>query len=331
METLIQAHKEENRKKAKVGAIIWLILLMMILIFPFMTIPDPPPEQEGIVVNLGMIDIGDGDQNAPMAEATTASEPTEVEPIESQPEEKPEPDPKPEPQKEEKKKPKKETKKPEPVKVKDTKKVITDNSKELALQKKKAAEAEAARKKAAEKAAQKAAADAEKAAKKAAADAKRAAEAEAARKKAAAEAARKAAEAAKKAEADNLKSGLSGLFGGKGDTGTAGNQGNPDGDPNADALKGISTGAGKVGGGISNRGGKGPKITDQSQATGRVVVKVCVDANGKVLSAAYTQSGSTTNDSTLRRLAEANAKKWTFKAGDLDKSCGTITYDFKVK
>ena len=118
---------------------------------------------------------------------------------------------------------------------------------------------------------------------------------------------------------------------GKGNTGTPGNQGDPNGDPNASNLDGISTGSGMVGGGLGNRGGKGPKITDKSQATGRVVVKVCVDSRGKVVSAKYTQSGSTTSNSQLRRLAESNAKKWSFKPGELDKQCGTITYEFKVK
>jgi len=340
METLIEANQEDDQKKARVGAIIWIILLFMILIFPFMTIPNPPPGQEGIIVNLGLIDIGEGDENAPIAEANEAtSEPEAQETPEEETKPEPEEKPKEEPKKE-KKPVKKEQKKPEKVKVKETKKVIEDNSKELALQKKKA-EAEARKKaekaqKAKEAQEQQKAADrkakqkADEARKKAEAEARRKAEVAALK---AAEKARKEAEAlAEKNEADNLKSGLSGLFGGgKGNTGEEGNQGTKDGSPDSDILEGISTGAGKVGGGLSSRGGKGPKITDNSQATGTVVVKVCVDSSGRVVSSKYTQGGSTTSNPQLVKLAEANARSWSFKAGELDKTCGTITYDFKVK
>ena len=94
---------------------------------------------------------------------------------------------------------------------------------------------------------------------------------------------------------------------------------------------GISTGDGKVGGGLGNRDGLGPRINDKSQTTGSVVVKVCVDARGNVVHANFTLRGSTIVNSQLCRLAEANARKWKFKPGELDKQCGTIIYDFQVK
>ncbi len=129
--------------------------------------------------------------------------------------------------------------------------------------------------------------------------------------------------------------GLFGGGGGQGNTGTAGNQGSPDGDPDSKVLEGISTGAGKVGTGLANRGGAGPSIEDNSQVFGTVVIWVCIDTDGTVLSAKFTQGKqgetSTTSDPRLIRLAEANAKKWKFKTGLLDKQCGTITYDFKPK
>ena len=118
----------------------------------------------------------------------------------------------------------------------------------------------------------------------------------------------------------------------KGKTGTSGNQGDPGGDPNSNVLEGISTGSGKVGGGLGSRGVlASPKVTDNSQKTGRVVVKVCVDSTGKVISAKFTQGGSTTTDSRLRAVAEKNALRWKFSKGTMDKQCGTITYDFKVQ
>jgi TonB family protein len=310
---------ERYQNTARTIATIAGILFLVLFFWNLLTYQDPPPGQSGILVSFGQPNIGQGDEvSAPPPAAAEeevveeteeeVSEPEVSEPEVSEPEVAPEPTPS----------------KPEPSSQKD---VIEDKrSKELALQKKKDEE-----RKKVEDAKRKAEADAKK---KAEADAKRKADAEA-KRKAEAEAARKAEEARKKAEADKLKGEIGGLFGqtgdGKGNTGSSGNQGDPNGDPNSDILTGISTGGGKVGGGLGNRGGNGPRITDKSQATGRVVVKVCVDARGNVLSAKFTQSGSTTSNSQLRSLAESNAQKWKFKPGELDKQCGTITYEFKVK
>ena len=88
-----------------------------------------------------------------------------------------------------------------------------------------------------------------------------------ARRKAEEEAARKAQEEAdrKQAEYDEASKQYGDLFGsGKGKTNTAGNQGDPNGDPNAKNLEGISTGSGTVGGGLGDRG------ADEAQA--RLVV-----------------------------------------------------------
>ena len=142
------------------------------------------------------------------------------------------------------------------------KKVKTDErSKELALKKKKEQEKREREKAEADR-------------KKAEADAKRKAEAEAKRK--AAEAAKRKAEeeARKKAEFEKAKNKYGSAFDkgkGRGDKDKAGNQGVEDGDPNSDVLTGISTGSGRVGGGLSNRGGRGPSIQENFQETGTVV------------------------------------------------------------
>ncbi len=294
------------------------ILFLVLFFFKLLKYYDPPLEQSGILVSFGQPEIGQGEEvSAPPApveeeEVEEENEPEVSEPEVSEPEVS-------------------EPEVPDPVEETPTptvdKEVVEDTrSKEIALKKKKEQERklEEERKKRAEELEAKKKADAER---------KKREEAE--RKRKEAEAKRKAEEARKKAEADKLKGEIGGLFGqtgeGKGNTGTPGNQGDPNGDPNASNLEGISTGSGRVGGGLGNRGGKGPAITDKSQATGKVVVKVCVDSNGRVISAKYTQSGSTTSNSQLRRIAEANARKWTFKRGELDKQCGTITYDFRVK
>lgn len=309
MDMAISQQEEKNKKRGMITSISVHIGLILLALLPLLAFPDPPPGQEGILVNLGLIDTGEGDDNAGPAEAAEPEESDDQEAAKAEEtveevEDEPEPEVK---------------KDPEPVKEKEV--VKTEDPREIALKRKREKERkdqeELERKKQAE------------------AEAKRKAEAE---KKRLAEAAKKKKadeEARKKAEADKFKSEIGGLFGegkGKGDTGKAGNQGDPGGDPNASNLEGISTGSGTVGGGLDNRGvSRAPKITDNSQKEGTVVVKVCVDLNGNVISSEFTQRGSTTADSQLKRLAVSNAKKWRFSKGNVDKQCGTITYRFKVK
>ena len=161
------------------------------------------------------------------------------------------------------------------------------------------------------------------------AEMKRQQEAEEARKRAEAEAIAK-----KQAEADANKKQFSNILSGsgKGSTDTPGNQGDPNGDPNAAVLEGISSGSGMVGGGLGDRGVLyEPRIQDNSQKTGKVVVNVCVDQAGDVVSATYTQRGSTTTDSELKDLAIRSAKKFRFTDSEIEKQCGTITIDFKLQ
>lgn len=301
MESIITHEEKKNSNRGKVISVAVHIGLILLALLPLLSYPDPPPGQEGILVNLGLPDIGQGDDNAgptAAAEPEVAEETPEVE--ESQPE--PEP----------------EVSEPEPVPEREV--VETENPEEIALKRKREEERkqqeEADRKKRAE-------------------EAKRQAEAEA-KRQAEAEAKRKAEEEARRqAEADKLKNDIGGLFGdggGKGNTGTSGNQGDPNGDPNAANLEGISTGSGRVGGGLGSRGVlKSPSVAENSQKAGTVVVSVCVNSSGEVISAEYTQRGSTTGDSQLVSAAIRNAKNWQFSQGSVDKQCGTISYNFKVR
>ena len=330
MDTLNQK-EEKNKKSGAAFSFTVHIGLLILAIMPFLTFPDPPPGQEGIVVNLGTPDVGQGEENAPIASAEpeqSEEEPTQAEPEvveEEVVEDVVEEEVKPEPVKEEVKPKKEEAKKKKIVKTEDPNAVRLRKEKEA----KKKADAAKAKKRAEEEAKKRAAAK-----KKADAEAKKRAEAEAKRK---AEAAAKAKAAADAKKYNDAKNKYGSLFGGgdgdgKGNTGKPGNQGDKDGDPNSDRLTGISTGSGKVGGGLGGRGLLGsPKLTDTSQKTGRVVLKVCVNSSGKVISAKYTQRGSTTNDARLRSIAQKNAMKWKFSKGAMEKQCGTITYDFKVK
>lgn len=292
MSMVVTQEEPKNRRRGVTLSVIVHITLLIIALLPLLTYPDPPPGQEGILVNLGLPDQGQGDENAAAAESEPAAaepEPEEVTP----PQEETAP-------------------KPEPVKEKEV--LQTEDPEEIALKRKREQERK-----------QQEETD------------RKAREEEARRKAAADEAKRKAAEedARRKAEADKMKGTIGGLFGdgkGKGKTGTSGNQGDPNGDPNAEALEGISTGSGKTGGGLLGRGVvSSPKVVENSQKQGTVVVEVCVNADGDVTSAKFTQRGSNTSDGALVRAAVDNAKSWRFSKGSVDQQCGTITYNFKLQ
>jgi len=88
-------------RKGLTGTIIYHILLILLLIFAGLTYPDPPPEEEGILVNFGTDDTGFGDyepegddQNAGDPDLPVVEESTKPvqEVVETSP---PKPDPKP--------------------------------------------------------------------------------------------------------------------------------------------------------------------------------------------------------------------------------------------
>lgn len=303
MENILSHREQQNQRRGKVISVAVHIGLILLALLPLLHYPDPPPGQEGILVNLGLPDQGQGDENAGPAEPSAPEvEPQEdiPEPEESMPE------------------PVEEVRKPEPTPQKEV--IETEDPNEIALKRKRAEERQ--REEADRRQRQR-----EEAEKRAQEEADRRAQAEARR--------RAEAEAQRKAEADKLKNEIGGLFGegsGKGNTGKPGNQGDPGGDPDASRLEGISTGSGQVGGGLGSRGVmRSPTVSENSQKSGTVVISVCVDADGDIISAEYTQRGSTTADSQLVAAAVRNAKSWQFSKGSVDKQCGTITYNFKVR
>lgn len=288
----VSQQEQKNKRYGVIISSIFHTLVIILLLIPLLTYPDPPPGQEGILVNLGIPDIGQGEENAGPSQPVAEQE--------SEPEAEPTPTKEREVQK---------PTKTNPAPQKDV--VRTEDPDAVALREQQKRE------------------QAERDRQEREAEARRQAEAEA-RRKAAEE------EARKKAEADKLKDQIGGLFGdgkGKGNTGKQGNQGDPGGDPNAGNLEGISTGSGSVGGGLSDRGvsRRGPGVQDNSQSVGSAVISVCVDRDGNVISADFTQKGSTISDGSLRSKAIADAKQWKFGKGDVDKQCGTITYRFKVQ
>jgi TonB family protein len=294
MATFALSPDEQKRKRDAyiVSSTVTAIVIFLMLI-KFFHYPDPPPAPEGILVNLGLPDQGQGEENTPGPLAPTPA-PEKPQPEKSQPEIK-------------------ETKpvtKPTttPV-VKDKPVVTTEDPNAVAIKERQDKE-------------RRDKAEADRVAREQA-EARQRAEDERQRKE---------------SEAKATKDQIGGLFGGggkgtgKGNTGKPGNQGDPNGDPNSKNLEGITTGTGSVGGSLGNRNVvSAPRITDNSSLEGTVVIRVCVDANGSVMSADYTQQGSTTSNSTLVNLAVNNAKKWKFSAGEVDKQCGTVTYRFKVQ
>lgn len=122
--------------------------------------------------------------------------------------------------------------------------------------------------------------------------------------------------------------GNGGVTGGTGDnpfgksSGTGGGSGGGDG-----TGTGASIGGGLGGRKVVSRG----RISDNSQKQGRVVIAVCVDSGGRVISADYRLSGSTTSDNVLKSKALAAAKGYRFGSSNVAQECGTITFNFKLQ
>lgn len=117
-----------------------------------------------------------------------------------------------------------------------------------------------------------------------------------------------------------------------------GDKGMPNGDPSGKAYSGTpgSGGSGKGGvgyGGNQNLEGRKvihrPIIHDDSQKFGLVAVRIKVDKTGKVIEAAYSLNGSTTNDAVLIKKAVQSAYEFAYSTSDIPEQDGTITFDFQ--
>jgi outer membrane biosynthesis protein TonB len=308
--------EKENKRKGFLFSVILHVIILLICLLPLLVGREIPPldNQTGILVAFGVPDGGNNsnqEKPAPVAEKKEAAKPTPAKPKTT----------------EVKKKETKAKKSEASTKVSTAK--VVDKVEDNDVKAVEAEKAEMVKKQAIAEAAKKAKAEADAKAK-AEADAKAKAKAE----KEAAAAAKAKKEAEEKAKFSNAKSKFSDLFSGGGSAGDNNSdqaKGDTKGDPNAKALEGISTGSGRVGGGL---GGRGilyePKIKDNSQKAGKVVVKVCVNKSGKVISSKFTQKGSTTTDAHLVKIAKESAVKYKFSASEIEEQCGTITVDFKL-
>jgi len=325
---------DRNRKKGLWISLFLHALLFLLCLIPFAEEVPRTNEFQGVLVVFGNPDDGANDA-AQLVEEDVEAETSQFEEIPEEIEEDEQEDLEPEPTS---------VAPDEPIEVKETEvkvevpsvetETVQDNSELIAAEKKaqeqkeKLAEAKAEKQKEAKERAE---AEAKKEKEDAEAKAK-AVKAKAAKAKADAEAAAKAAADKKAKELEEKKKQFGDLFGkGSGNDNGGGNTGDPLGDPDGEALEGISTGKGKVGGGLSNRGLiYEPEIADNSQKAGKVVVRVCVNREGQVIEAKFTQQGSTTTDRTLVEIAEKAARKYKFSANESDKQCGTVTIDFKL-
>ena len=134
-----------------------------------------------------------------------------------------------------------------------------------------------------------------------------------------------------KKEADALKEQIGGIFFEDGKRNDGRIISDNQGDPSSVKPTYNFNDSGTVSGGLrSRRIIDTPKVVYNSQSQGTIAIKVCVNGDGKVVSANYTQRGSTTGNLSLKKIAIQNAKKWLFAKSNLNKQCGTITYRFKI-
>ena len=71
-----------------------------------------------------------------------------------------------------------------------------------------------------------------------------------------------------------------------------------------------------------------PVVRGQNPTTGIVVIKMCIDENGEVKTAKFTQRGSTTFNKRMRTIALEAARKVKFSTGLDVEQCGMITFVF---
>ncbi len=156
-------------------------------------------------------------------------------------------------------------------------------------------------------------------------------------KQAAAEKARLEQEAKKK-KLDALMGGLNNsegtAQGNEGNDDTPGDKGQPDGDPYATSYYGSpGSGSGAGGYGLNGRSlvSQG-KVQQQCNEEGRVVVRIVVDRNGKVIDATPGVKGTTNNDPCLLEPARKTAflHKWNLDSKAPDQQIGFVVVNFKL-
>ncbi|WP_136465127.1 energy transducer TonB [Flagellimonas onchidii] len=283
-----------HKKKSFTLTTLLLSVLLLLLFYIGLTYMDPPIEN-GIAINFGTMDFGSGKVQP---KEKVRSEPRKVEP-------------KPVEKVQEQVQPK-QTAPEEPVE-----KVLTSNDEEtIKINQQK----EAKRK-------------ADEAAKKAKAEAERIA-----REKREAEERKRKEQEAKKKNLDALIGGIGKsdgkTTGSEGDDNRDGDKGNPEGDPYATSYYGSpGSGSGTGGYGLNGRSlvSKG-KVQQECNEDGRVVVRIVVDRNGKVIQATPGVKGTTNNAPCLLEPARKTAflHKWNLDSKAPSQQIGFVVVNFKL-
>ena len=291
----------KHKKKSFTLTTILLSALLLLLFYIGLTYMDPPIEN-GISVNFGTTEFGSG-----------RVQPKER--IKSEPLNKPITEPK--AQEEKVEETVEQVPKEEVAKEKPAEKLLTQENEESILIKQ---QQEAKRK-------------ADEAAKKAQAEAERVA-----REKKEAEEKLQREQAAKKSKLDELIGGINKsdgtASGSEGDDNRAGDKGRPDGDPYATSYYGSpGSGSGTGGYGLNGRSlvSQG-KVAQKCNEEGRVVVRIVVDRNGKVISATPGVKGTTNNNPCLLEPAKETAFKhqWNLDSNAPTQQTGFVVVNFKL-
>lgn len=283
-----------HKKKSFTLTTLLLSALLLLLFYIGLTYLDPPIEN-GIAVNFGTMDYGSG--------PVQPKEKVRSEPEQVKTEELPEPEP--------------EQVQPEPVAPPEpVEKVVTqDNEETIRINQQK----EAKRK--AQEAERKARAEAERIA----------------REKQQAEERKRKEQEAKKKSLDALIGGIGKsdgkTTGSEGDDNKPGDKGQPDGDPYATSYYGAPGGSGTGGYGLNGRSlvSKG-KVQQECNEDGRVVVRIVVDRNGKVIKATPGVKGTTNNAPCLLDPARKTAflHKWNLDSNAPSQQIGFVVVNFKL-
>jgi hypothetical protein len=129
-------------------------------------------------------------------------------------------------------------------------------------------------------------------------------------------------------EADSYKKGGNeGIAGGRGDQGAPG--GNPDADNYKGGGTGNS-GVAKLRGLSGRNIIRRPSFEDDFNENAKVAVDIKIDDAGTVITAEYQPKGSTTSDPSLIAIALRKAKQVKFNTGS-NESTGTLQFNFKLK
>ncbi|WP_291867153.1 energy transducer TonB [Maribacter sp.] len=289
----------KHKKNSFTITTLLLSVLLLVLFYIGLTYMDPP-EENGISVNFGTTSFGSG--------KVQPKEKIKSEPLDTPPEETM--------QEEVEEQIQEQVSEQEVVKEAPAEKVLTQESEESI----KIKQQQEAKKKA------------DNAAKKAKAEAARVA-----KEKHDAQEKIKKEKAAKKAKLDAMMGGLNKsdgtASGSEGDDNRAGDKGESEGNPYATSYYGPGSGSGTGGYGLNGRSlvNKG-KVAQECNEAGRVVVKIIVDRNGKVISAMPGVQGTTNNNPCLLEPAKRTAfkHKWNLDSNAPSQQVGFVVVNFKL-